>query len=61
MKNKIIHNMKSKVVFRKDLAQTRALIKAGKVAAKTANRASRVLGLSVSFIKDGVIYEEKKR
>lgn len=52
--------MKTKIIFRKDASQTKALVKAGKVAAKTANRASRALGLTVSYIKDGVIYEEKE-
>ncbi|MEL1240368.1 hypothetical protein [Flavobacterium flavipallidum] len=33
-------------------------MKAGKIASDTANRASRALGLSVMYIKDGVIYEE---
>jgi hypothetical protein len=51
--------MKPKTVFRKDTQQTKALIKAGRVSAKTANRASRALGLTISYIKDGAIYEEK--
>lgn len=51
--------MKSKTVFRKDISQTRALVKADKVASETARRASRALGLSVTYIKDGIIYEEK--
>lgn len=51
--------MKNKTVFRKDVSQTKALVKAGKIASKTARRASRALGLSVTFIKDGIIYEEK--
>ena len=50
--------MKAKIIFRKDTPQTKALVKAGRVASKTANRASRALGLSVTYIKDGVIYEE---
>lgn len=48
-----------KIIFRKDTPQTRALVKAGRIAANTANRASRALGLSVTYIKDGIIYEEK--
>ncbi|XCF04797.1 hypothetical protein ABI125_08650 [Tamlana crocina] len=52
--------MKSKTVFRRDVSQTKALIKAGKIASKTARRASIALGLSVTFIKDGIIYEEKE-
>lgn len=50
--------MKAKIIFRKDTPQTKALIKAGRVASETANRASRALGLSVTYIKDGIIYEE---
>ncbi|MBD0724773.1 hypothetical protein B6A10_06235 [Flavobacterium sp. L1I52] len=50
--------MKTKAVFRKDILQTKALVKAGKIASDTANRASRALGISVTYIKDGVIYEE---
>lgn len=52
--------MKTKPVFRKDNKQTSALVKAAKTAAETANRASRALGLTVAFIKDGVIYEEQQ-
>ena len=51
--------MKSKTVFRKDISQTKALIKAGKIASQTARRASKALGLSVTYIKGGIIYEEK--
>lgn len=50
--------MKSKSVFRKDILQTKALVKAGKIASDSANRASRALGITVTYIKDGVIYEE---
>lgn len=50
--------MKSKVVFRKDNLQTKALVKAGKIASETANRAARALGISVTYIRDGIIYEE---
>jgi hypothetical protein len=52
--------MKAKIIFRKDTPQTRVLVKAGRIAANTANRASRALGLSVTYIKDGIIYEEKE-
>lgn len=48
----------AKVVFRKDISQTKALIKAAKVAGKRALSASKALGLSVTYIKDGVVYEE---
>lgn len=51
--------MKSKMVFRKDTLQTKALVKAGKIAGNRAFSASKALGLSISYIKDGIIYEEK--
>mgnify|MGYP001400426567 CR=1 FL=1 len=50
--------MKSKMVFRRDGLQTKALVRAGRVAGKRAFSASKALGLSVSYIKDGIIYEE---
>lgn len=50
--------MKAKILFRKDTPQTKALVKAGRVASKRAFSASKALGLSISFIKNGVIYEE---
>ncbi|MNF94905.1 hypothetical protein D3C85_1041030 [compost metagenome] len=50
--------MSVKKSFRKDVLQTRSLVKAGKVSATNALRASRALGLTVSFIEKGVIYEE---
>ncbi|WP_432670370.1 hypothetical protein [Flavobacterium sp. SM2513] len=50
--------MESKVVFRKDTPQTNALLRASKDASATANRASRALGLTVTYIKDGTVYEE---
>lgn len=52
--------MKTKVIFRKDIPQTKALVKAGKTAAKTAIRASNALGLTMTYIENGVIYEEKE-
>ncbi|WP_374539968.1 hypothetical protein [Flavobacterium sp.] len=48
----------SKIVFRKDVLQTKALVKAGRISAKRAFSGSKALGLSVSYIKDGIIYEE---
>lgn len=50
--------MKSKFVFRKDVVQTKSLEKAAKVSATDALRASKALGLTVKFIKDGFLYEE---
>lgn len=51
--------MSVKKAFRKDVLQTKSLIKAGKVSAINALRASRALGLTVAFIEKGVIYEEQ--
>lgn len=48
----------SKIIFRKDASQTRVLVKAARVSAKRAYSGSRALGLSVSYIKDGIVYEE---
>lgn len=50
--------METKSIFKKDSRQTKALIKASKLASQTANRESRALGISVTYIKDGTIYEE---
>lgn len=50
--------MSTKRAFRKDVLQTKSLVKAGKVSATNALRASRALGLTVSFIEKGVVYEE---
>lgn len=50
--------MSTKIAFRKDVLQTKSLVKAGKVSATNALRASRALGLTVSFIENGVLYEE---
>ena len=47
-----------KVVFRKDVKQTRTLIKAARDSSKRAVSASKVLGLTITYIKDGVILEE---
>jgi hypothetical protein len=50
--------MKSKFVFRKDAVQTKSLEKAAKASAIDALRASKALGLTVTFIKDGFLFEE---
>ncbi|MFC5683591.1 hypothetical protein ACYE2N_00480 [Flavobacterium sp. MAHUQ-51] len=50
--------MKSKLVFRKDSQQTNALVKAGKMASERAIKESKDLGLSITFMSGGVIYEE---
>ncbi len=47
-----------KVVFRKDVKQTRTLIKAARNSSKRAVIESKVLGLTITYMKDGVILEE---
>ena len=48
----------SRIVFRKDAEQTRVLVKSARAAAKRAYSGSKTLGLHITYIKDGVIYEE---
>ncbi|HCQ13871.1 MAG TPA: hypothetical protein DIU01_11505 [Flavobacterium sp.] len=50
--------MDKKKVFRLDYAQTKSLVKAGKIAATNALRHSKALDLSITFIDKGVVYEE---
>jgi hypothetical protein len=44
--------------FKKDELQTKALLKAARISAQRALSGSKALGLSVTYIKDGKIYEE---
>jgi hypothetical protein len=48
----------AKIIFRKDASQTKALVKAARVSAKRAYSGSRALGLTVSYIKDGIVFKE---
>ena len=48
----------SKIVFRRDVFQTKVLIKAARVSGRRAFTGSKALGLSISYIKDGIVYEE---
>jgi hypothetical protein len=48
----------AKQVFRKDKKQTKVLVKAGRVSAKRAFSASKALGLTVTYIENGIIYKE---
>lgn len=48
----------SKIIFRKDVPQTKALEKAARISAKRAFSGSKALGLTITYIKDGVVYEE---
>jgi len=45
-------------VFKHDTEQTTALIRAGRKAAAQAIRTSKALGLTITFMKDGVLYRE---
>ncbi|WP_291116775.1 hypothetical protein [Flavobacterium sp. UBA6135] len=49
----------SKIIFRKDVPQTKALVKAARISAKRAFSGSKALGLTITYIKDGVVYEEE--
>jgi hypothetical protein len=48
----------SKKTFKKDVLQTKALIRAARISSRRAFSASKALGLKVTYIKDGKIYEE---
>lgn len=60
--NRIILKMKSEKsknkVFRADKSQTEMLMKAGRKGAIDAVRASKALGLSITYLEKGVIYME---
>ena len=45
-------------MFRKDVNQTRTLIKAARNSSKRAVSESKVLGLTFTYMKEGVIFEE---
>lgn len=49
---------KGKAVFRPDTRQTASLIKAGRDGAAQAIRASRALGLPITYMQQGYIYRE---
>ena len=48
----------SKIIFKKDVPQTRALVKAALISSERAITDSKAFGLTITYIKDGVIYEE---
>lgn len=50
--------MKIKTVFRQDYNQTKSLVKAGKISGENAVRRSKALNLVVTYIEDGIVYEE---
>lgn len=47
-----------KVIFRKDYKQTQSLVEAGEQASSTAIRHAKALELTITYIEDGVVYEE---
>lgn len=48
----------NKNIFIKDTPQTKALIKAGRISGSRAYSGSKALGLSITYIENGVVYEE---
>ncbi len=49
---------RDKPVFKSDARQTAALVKAGRTGSANAIRASRALGLPITYLQNGTIYEE---
>ena len=47
-----------KTVFKSDARQTASLVKAGRDGAAQAIRASRALGLPITYLQNGIIYKE---
>ncbi len=50
--------MRAKRVFRQDYNQTKSLVKAGKISGENAVRRSKALDLVVTYIEDGIVFEE---
>ena len=50
--------MKGKRVFRQDYNQTKSLVKAGRISGENAVRRSKALDLVVTYIENGIVYEE---
>ncbi len=48
----------TKTIFRPDIKQTAALIKAGRIGSANAIRASKALGLSIAYMRKGIMYME---
>ena len=47
-----------KIIFTKDHKQTKSLVTAGKEAATNAVRHAKALDLTITYIENGVVYEE---
>jgi hypothetical protein len=50
--------MGTKRVFRQDYNQTKSLVKAGRISGENAIRRSKALDLVVTYIENGIVYEE---
>lgn len=45
--------------FRADIKQRKSIVKAARLGSVNAVRASRALGLDITYIKNGILYKEK--
>lgn len=50
--------MSVKKIFRQDYGQTKSLLRAASVSGLNAVRRSKALDLTITYIEDGIIYEE---
>ncbi len=50
--------MKTKRVFKQDINHTNSLVKVAKVSSENAIRRSKALDLVVTYIENGIVYEE---
>lgn len=48
----------NKSIFRPDVKQTAALVKIGRAGSANAIRASKALGLSITYMQNGILYKE---
>lgn len=55
---KLRNDMEIKKVFRQDYVQTKSLVRAAKASGQNAVRRSKALDLTITYIEDGIIYEE---
>jgi len=53
-----IKKSERKNIFRPDVKQTAVLVKVGRAGSANAIRASKALGLSITYMKNGVLYKE---
>jgi hypothetical protein len=50
--------MSVKKIFRQDYSQTKSLVRAANISGRNAVRRSKALDLTITYIEDGIIYEE---